>query len=1180
MAAVNHNPSGFSYAQAARGQSSVATSQTSASKPAATTSSASIGILADVTTPRSNWADDVEASVSLKSSESQKARQDELGSSQPKESLPDRAKLDDKTVNGASSVSSPDLAASVSSATKEEYDILSPPNGSSSESTWEMASQVSESWIVDREKKQSASQTRERPSKEDKRGKDPGAKPAPKPVVLHDAPPPPVNPWLKRAEEAKAKAIAQPLRSPGVAPSTDSNALKENQRPRADSRRKANSVASIPSESLPSAPNGIRSENASQNKRAYEPRSRTSHQNAEQDSESVRVDAPLANSSRPGPTERQSLPNLSTATSIAEDDSSWPTPDTAQEKERKESAEKDTEEKRDDEATPTAKRKKPEWKVLPVTPTIKFETPMMNERNGKPRNATNGERGGRGGGASRGRGGHRGTPNGANGAERQSSRTGSSPNSRDADLPVDSRARPSTSGNDSTSQYPKRASSESSWREQKHESAAVRSFSGQTTGESATIGRTLTREGSSQANVELKPSTQSQENLRSESPKKIDDAESDRDIVPVPSPIPPPSSKVAQIPGAEEATETTPRDMPPPRMHPGDSRRDSRSLESSRDTTGPAPRGGSKRGGRGRGGVRDFLNGQSGGHTYPGPYADFLNPSAYGVFSSNSTYSMPRAHHQYNFATPNRGGWNNRGNPRSQSIPIDNNYYSRTSQYPGGVPPPIAIPAYQPGMFDNPPMTAMPYPMQMDTQYVIQMVATQLDYYFSVDNLLKDMFLRKHMDSQGFVFLDIVANFNRVRQLTPDRNIIKVACMNSSVIEIRVGDDGKERLRKAEGWEQFLLPMEQREESAQNNGPEHSQRPERPQLQIPEPPSQFRGPASAGNSSGQHARLERRSYDSAYPTMNGGSAQYAAFDGIPEVMYGDMNGEESRGRAAKSPIHETPVSPLTPSINSTVDEADLEPDAFPDSQAELLTVVVKMSQPTQRPPQVSLSSRTFSNGSIDAHTIMGDGEEQAVVNGTDSRLSAVAVPRRPSPNKPRSGERTSSNSELEVREVRWVKDQEVTSTKVRDELTSEPYLQLRAKALDQRSHAATGTCPYDMDVLYQFWCHFLIRNFNNNMYTEFMTLANEDAKQRHNLTGMQNLLKFYDHSFRSKNTIRNRIVQDYVKLVKNEPAELQSAVFKQLRAAWRDGAISLKNRKKLLDLVDKKFADQLEKLEF
>jgi hypothetical protein len=48
----------------------------------------------------------------------------------------------------------------------------------------------------------------------------------------------------------------------------------------------------------------------------------------------------------------------------------------------------------------------------------------------------------------------------------------------------------------------------------------------------------------------------------------------------------------------------------------------------------------------------------------------------------------------------------------------------------------------------------------------VSSVAVQLDYYFNISNLLKDMFLRKHMNSQGWIDLEFVSGFYRVRGLS------------------------------------------------------------------------------------------------------------------------------------------------------------------------------------------------------------------------------------------------------------------------------------------------------------------------------------------------------------------------------------------------------------------------------
>lgn len=45
-------------------------------------------------------------------------------------------------------------------------------------------------------------------------------------------------------------------------------------------------------------------------------------------------------------------------------------------------------------------------------------------------------------------------------------------------------------------------------------------------------------------------------------------------------------------------------------------------------------------------------------------------------------------------------------------------------------------------------------------------------YYFSVENLCKDLYLRNKMDADGFVSLAEIANFNRIRQITQDIRLV------------------------------------------------------------------------------------------------------------------------------------------------------------------------------------------------------------------------------------------------------------------------------------------------------------------------------------------------------------------------------------------------------------------------
>lgn len=78
---------------------------------------------------------------------------------------------------------------------------------------------------------------------------------------------------------------------------------------------------------------------------------------------------------------------------------------------------------------------------------------------------------------------------------------------------------------------------------------------------------------------------------------------------------------------------------------------------------------------------------------------------------------------------------------------------------PYGPPMPIQIP---------PPLSPKQNPQQALTQ--------QIDYYFSLENLIRDLFLRKNMGTEGWVDLDLILNFKRVEIIINGlRNSIEVA---------------------------------------------------------------------------------------------------------------------------------------------------------------------------------------------------------------------------------------------------------------------------------------------------------------------------------------------------------------------------------------------------------------------
>ena len=81
------------------------------------------------------------------------------------------------------------------------------------------------------------------------------------------------------------------------------------------------------------------------------------------------------------------------------------------------------------------------------------------------------------------------------------------------------------------------------------------------------------------------------------------------------------------------------------------------------------------------------------------------------------------------------------------------------------------------------------------------------------------------MDSKGFIPLMFLANFPKVRSLSQDLNLIVDVLMQSSEIIMVRGYESPATsyLRKRDGWEQWVYPEPDRDESTKNHEPPSDQ---------------------------------------------------------------------------------------------------------------------------------------------------------------------------------------------------------------------------------------------------------------------------------------------------------------------------------------------------------------------
>lgn len=89
------------------------------------------------------------------------------------------------------------------------------------------------------------------------------------------------------------------------------------------------------------------------------------------------------------------------------------------------------------------------------------------------------------------------------------------------------------------------------------------------------------------------------------------------------------------------------------------------------------------------------------------------------------------------------------------------------------------------------------------------------EFYFSDLNLSQDWYLRERMTTEGYVYLTVVANFNRTRALTSMYNCDSLSQLihilhHSSVLEIIMAPSGKglglTKIRGRLNWHKYTNP--------------------------------------------------------------------------------------------------------------------------------------------------------------------------------------------------------------------------------------------------------------------------------------------------------------------------------------------------------------------------------------
>jgi la-related protein 1 len=197
--------------------------------------------------------------------------------------------------------------------------------------------------------------------------------------------------------------------------------------------------------------------------------------------------------------------------------------------------------------------------------------------------------------------------------------------------------------------------------------------------------------------------------------------------------------------------------------------------------------------------------------------------------------------------------------------------------------------------------------------------------------------------------MSLICNFKRMKDISADNELIKFVCVQSDELELRHDAEGKDKIRKKEGWQEWVLAEAERDVTARNAGPPETEHPQASYSGVYAPT--FQQPQALMEPS----PMTNAGHFDHYPPQSQGFSPVpvtpSKMNGISKPKSPSRSTEDTSVTADEKSLNkpEEPLTNGTSSTKHTESDADVHHN---DENRDLLVAVKALNSPEAKSPHV------------------------------------------------------------------------------------------------------------------------------------------------------------------------------------------------------------------------------------